>query len=162
MTGAAPRALESWRTGRCSRGGRWTHRLGALAEAFAFIQGWLCFAWWFRVSLGYESSRLTMKHTVPHDLGLEKAKQVAEAAIGAYKKKFPEYSPESRWASDTKADISFKVKGMSLKGGLEVSQSAIAMELDVPFLLKPFQGKALEVIEKEIRKWIGKAKDGKL
>ena len=56
-----------------------------------------------------------------------------------------------------KAEIAFKVKGMSLKGGVEVKDSSIDMELEVPFMLKPFQGKAVSVIEGEIKKWIGKA-----
>ena len=36
------------------------------------------------------------------------------------------------------------------------------MELDVPFLLKPFKGKALGVIEEEIKKWMAKAEAGEL
>ncbi len=103
-----------------------------------------------------------MKHSVSHDLGVERAKQVAQAAIDSYSRKFPEYAPEAKWMSDTSAVISFKVKGISLKGGLSVTSSTIDLDLDVPFLMRPFQGKAVEVIDKEMRKWIAKAKEGKL
>ena len=113
-------------------------------------------------SASLQSARKIMKHTVPHDLGLEQAKKVAQAALDAYSAKFPEYSPETKWVSDTKVQLSFKVKGVSLSGGVEVSATTIDLELNVPFLLKPFQGKAVEVIEREIQKWIGKAKEGKL
>jgi hypothetical protein len=54
------------------------------------------------------------------------------------------------------------VKGVSLKGSLEVSASDIALDLDVPFLLRPFKGQALKVIEDEIRQWIGTAKAGQI
>ena len=103
-----------------------------------------------------------MKHAVPHDLGVEKAKAVADAAFESYKKKLAKYNPESNWASDRRAQISFSVKGITLKGAVEVQEKSIDMELDVPFILRPFRGKALGLIESEIRKWIEKAKVGKI
>lgn len=103
-----------------------------------------------------------MKHSVPHDLGQEKAKQVAESALNSYAKKFAEYSPTTEWTSEDQARIGFSVKGISLKGKVAVTRSTIDLDLDVPFILKPFQGKALAVIEGEIKKWIGKAKEGRI
>jgi len=99
-----------------------------------------------------------MKHEVPHDLGQAKAKEVADNAFAAYQAKFADYSPKVNWKNDRMAEISFNVKGMTLSGNLEVSDRAIAIDLDVPFMLRPFKGKALEVIETEIRQWISRAK----
>jgi hypothetical protein len=45
---------------------------------------------------------------------------------------------------------------------LEVRPSSIDMELEVPFLLRVFQGQAVKLIEGEIKEWIGKAKQGQL
>ena len=103
-----------------------------------------------------------MKHAVPHDLGQAKAKAVADAAFDSYKKRLAKYSPQTEWVSDRRANISFSVKGISLRGALEVTDKSIDMELDVPFLLRPFQGKALGVIEQEIRQWVDKAKAGEV
>jgi hypothetical protein len=103
-----------------------------------------------------------MKHTVSHDLGEEKARQVADAAFAAYSARFAEYKPQAVWVRPNKAEISFTVKGLSLKGVMEVSATAIDMDLDVPFLLRPFKGTALGVIEKEIQTWVAKAKSGQL
>lgn len=103
-----------------------------------------------------------MKHAVPHDLGPERAKKVAEAALAAYAQKFAKYKPHAAWTSDTRANISFHVKGMSLNGALEVRPNSIEMDLDVPFLLRPFQSTAVSVIEGEIREWIAKAKAGEI
>jgi len=103
-----------------------------------------------------------MKHVVPHGLGLEKAKKVADAAFEAYKARFPQYKPTAKWVNDKRAEISFSVKGMELEGALEVDDKDIAMDLDVPFLLKPFKGKAIGVIEEEIKTWIQKAKAGEI
>jgi hypothetical protein len=99
-----------------------------------------------------------MKHTVPHDLGQERAKKVTESALSTYAEKFAKYSPKTSWASPSRANISFSVKGMSLSGAVEVKEKSIELELDVPFLLKPFQGQAISVIEGEIKAWLAKEK----
>jgi len=103
-----------------------------------------------------------MEHQVPHDLGLDKAKEVAKHALDSYAEKFAEYNPSASWSSDTKASISFKVKGVSLKGAVLVHERSIGMELDVPFWARPFKGKAISLIEKEIKLWIAKAKAGEI
>ncbi len=99
-----------------------------------------------------------MKHSVPHDLGQERAKKVAESALAAYSQKYANYSPKVSWRGPNQADISFKVKGMALSGSLEVLDKSIDLDIDVPFLLRPFKSQALGVIETEINEWIKKAK----
>lgn len=101
-------------------------------------------------------------HKVRHDLGVEKAKQVAEAAFDAYKAKYAEYEPAANWVSDTRANISFTIKGKSLNGTMQVNPNDIEMDLDVPFIFRPFKGKALSVIEAEIGKWVAKARAGEI
>src|SRR5690606_42149909 len=103
-----------------------------------------------------------MKHVVHHDLGQEKAKEVAQAAFSAYRERYAAYNPVANWTSDRHAQIAFSVKGMTLNGSIEVAPSTIELDLDVPFMLRPFKGQALSVIEQELNKWIGKAKTGQL
>jgi hypothetical protein len=99
-----------------------------------------------------------MKHSVSHDLGQERAKKVTESALSTYAEKFAQYSPKTIWTGPNRAEISFNVKGMSLSGTVDVKDKAIDLDLDVPFLLKPFQGKAISVIETEIKAWLAKEK----
>ncbi|MBI3203693.1 MAG: polyhydroxyalkanoic acid system family protein [Myxococcales bacterium] len=103
-----------------------------------------------------------MKHVVHHGLGLETAKKVADAAFASYQQRFSQYHPQARWVNDQRAEITFKVKGMALMGSLEVNERDIEMDLEVPFVLRPFKGKAIGLIEEEIKKWIDKAKSGQL
>lgn len=103
-----------------------------------------------------------MKHVVTHNLGQEKAKQVAQAAFNSYRERYSQYNPNANWVDDRRAEITFNVKGLKLEGTMQVNPNDIEMELDVPFLLKPFKGKALSVIEEEIKKWISKAKAGEV
>src|SRR5688572_21028777 len=103
-----------------------------------------------------------MKHSVAHDIGQEKAKKAAEAALAQYSQKFAKYSPKTQWVSENKANISFTIKGMSLSGVIEVLPTSIDMDLDVPFLFRPFKSQALNIIEGEIKDWIAKAKKGEV
>ncbi|HEY0464857.1 MAG TPA: polyhydroxyalkanoic acid system family protein [Polyangiaceae bacterium] len=99
-----------------------------------------------------------MKHSVTHDLGQERAKKVAESALATDSQKDANYHPQVTWKGPNQADISFKVKGLSLSGSLEVLDRSIDLDMDVPFLLRPFKSQALGVIEGEINDWIKKAK----
>ena len=59
------------------------------------------------------------------------------------------------------ADVSLVGLGdLGLSGTVEVRDKSIDMDLDVPFLLKPFQGQAISVIEGEIKSWLSKEKAG--
>ncbi|MBK6519615.1 MAG: polyhydroxyalkanoic acid system family protein [Polyangiaceae bacterium] len=101
-----------------------------------------------------------MEHRVPHDLGRDLGKRATTAAFAAYAAKYAEYKPRMTWTSDYAADAAFTVKGMDLKGSIVVHEREVTLDLSVPLLLRPFKSKALEVIEREIRVWIDKAKKG--
>lgn len=103
-----------------------------------------------------------MKHTVSHSLGLDMARKVAKAAMDSYAQRYSEYKPITHWKNEDSADIGFTIKGISLKGAVQVTADSIELDLDVPFMLRPFKGTALAVIEAEIRKWISKAEKGEI
>jgi len=114
------------------------------------------------IASGQVNAKVTMKHSVSHSLGRETARKVARSAFDAYSKRFSEFSPNTVWRGDDAADISFSVKGFTLKGAVEVTDSSIELDMDVPFILRPFQNKAVTVIEREIKEWISKAESGAL
>lgn len=103
-----------------------------------------------------------MKHSVPHDLSLETAKKAATAALEAYSARFAEYNPTISWINDYLAEVEFKIKGVGLKGSFAITPSSIDMDMSIPFILRMFQQKAVDVVESEINKWIGKARAGEL
>ena len=99
-----------------------------------------------------------MKHSVPHDLGQEGAKKVAESALSTYAHKYANYNAKVTWTNPNRAELSFKVKGMSISGTVEVLERSIDLDIEVPFMLRPFKSQALNVIDGEINEWIKKAK----
>ncbi|HMJ55116.1 MAG TPA: polyhydroxyalkanoic acid system family protein [Polyangiaceae bacterium] len=103
-----------------------------------------------------------MKHQIAHDLDSTLAKEAAVRAFEAYQKRFAGFHPTMQWDGDNTARIGFSVKGVKLQGSIDILPRAIELDLDVPFLFRPFKGKALEVIEKEVRNWLTKAKNGEL
>lgn len=103
-----------------------------------------------------------MKHRVPHDLDTPLAKKATNAALQAYAERFSEYSPKVHWKNDTCAEVSFQAKGITLKGLFELGPGCVEMDMEVPLLLRAFRKRAIEVIDAEIREWVGRAKTGEL
>ncbi len=103
-----------------------------------------------------------MKHKVHHGLDRELARKATHQAAESYKERFAKYNPQVNWVTDDKANVSFSAKGVGLDGSLEVTDDDVLIDLDVPFILKPFKKKAVSIIEAEINKWVAKAKNGDL
>jgi len=103
-----------------------------------------------------------MKHQIAHDLDEKLAKEAAVRAFESYQKRFAEYDPKVDWVNERDARIQFSVKGMKLQGTMGILPRAIELDLDVPFLLRPFKSTALGVIEREVQIWLDKAKRGEL
>ncbi len=103
-----------------------------------------------------------MKHVVPHSLDQATARKAADGAFQAYSEKYAKYDPRVTWTSDEHANVAFRVKGMHLGGTIDLEPGRIALDLEVPLLLRVFKKQAIEVIEREIRVWIDKAKAGAL
>lgn len=103
-----------------------------------------------------------MKHAVPHSLGKTQAISVAKKAFDSYVARFSQYGAQVNWTSDDRANIGFNVKGVSLKGSVAVEEKDIQIDMDVPFLLRPFKDLALGKVEEEIKDWIGKAQRNEL
>ncbi len=103
-----------------------------------------------------------MKHSITHGLSHEMARKVTQKALDSYRAKFSEYSPQGRWLSDDRAEVSFTVLGNTLKGAVDVLPDRVDLELKVPFMWRIFRGQAIKVIEGEINEWIAKARQGEL
>jgi hypothetical protein len=101
-----------------------------------------------------------LEHEIRHDLDPAQAQQVARRALDSYSERFSAYKPEVQWRNDAEAEVAFTVKGMRLEGGLKVEPDRILLNLDVPFVLRPFKRRAFGVIEREVRDWLAKAKAG--
>lgn len=103
-----------------------------------------------------------MKHTIEHDLDPATAKKVTDRAFAEYANRYPDYQPKLVWSNDRRADLSMNAKGVTLSGVMAIEEKSISLDLDVPFLLRPFKSKAIEVIDREVKVWIEKARAGQI
>ncbi|MFT5992799.1 MAG: hypothetical protein ACJA1R_001673 [Flavobacteriales bacterium] len=103
-----------------------------------------------------------MKHKIPHRLDPPKARAATDKAFDAYRERFSDFNPTATWTTDDRAEIAFSAKGITLSGAVELKPDVIELELEVPFLFRPFKNKALSIIEEQIQHWIGKAEAGEL
>jgi hypothetical protein len=103
-----------------------------------------------------------VKHDIRHDLDMDTAKLAARKAVEAYGERFADYDFRSRWVDDTLVELSFAVAGKRLDGNMRVRSDALALSLDVPFVFRVFKNRAIDIIEREARKWIDRARNGEL
>lgn len=103
-----------------------------------------------------------MKHEIHHGLSPEQARTVVDKAMEAYAARFAEYNPEFHWKTENQGRLGFKAKGVSVAGDIEIDGPKILVDLEVPFILRIFKGKAIEVIDREVRTWVEKARAGEI
>ena len=104
-----------------------------------------------------------MQHIIKHDLSPELAKKAANKAAEYYTEKWAKYDAKTTWTSDSHADITFHVKGVSVAATVDMEPGQVIIDMNkVPLLLRPFKNMALDVVHKTMEKWIVRAKNGEL
>lgn len=103
-----------------------------------------------------------MKKTIDTGLNVPDSKRALTGAMNAYKERFAEYDPRFNWVSDTRGEFGFKAKGIEIGGSLEVRDKAVDVDMEVPFLFRIFQGKAMDVIREQVDLWVAKVKAGEV
>ena len=103
-----------------------------------------------------------MRHNIAHQLDLVTARAAARKAVESYGQRFKEYAFTASWVREDRVELGFTVAGRRLEGAMEVLPSRLELELDVPFIFRPFSGKAISIIEREAITWLERAKTGEL
>ncbi len=103
-----------------------------------------------------------MKQTIAHDLSTDLARQAANAALAHFQQRFPASQITPQWLSADEAIIVFSLRGFHLKPRIRLRPGAIDVEMDIPFLARPFEARARARIERELALWIDKARRGEL
>lgn len=101
-----------------------------------------------------------MKHTIKHDLNPDMARRATQSAFENYAARFDQYNPKADWVTESHAKVSFSAKGITLRGDFVLRPGEIEIQLDVPFILKPFSKRAVTIVEEEVQEWVEKARRG--
>lgn len=103
-----------------------------------------------------------MKHQIHHGLELDLARRVIDKAMEGYSARFSDYNPTYTWHSETQGQVAFRARGVTVQGDIEIVGLQVHVDLEVPFILRIFKSKALQVIEDEVKAWVVKAENGEL
>src|SRR6188474_3429013 len=103
-----------------------------------------------------------MQHVFRHDLEPAVARRAAGSALASYEKRYARYHPEVVWESDTVVRCSFVARGFRLRATVELLPGAARVDMQVPLILRPFRVLAIARVERELRGWCERAKNGEL
>ncbi len=103
-----------------------------------------------------------MKHRIHHGLEPELARKATQHALESYKKDLAQFSPEITWTTPDTARVVFAVMGKTLEGNISVLETDVQLDLSVPFMMRPFLGQAVAMVDKEVSAWVAKARNGEL
>ena len=104
----------------------------------------------------------SLKQTISHDLAPDLARQAASAALAHFQARFPSSHITPQWLGADEAIVALSIKGFHLKPRIRLRAGAIDVEIDIPFLARPFEARARARIERELAVWIDKARRGDL
>lgn len=103
-----------------------------------------------------------IKHEIHHGLELPLAKKALDKAMEAYSARFSDYSPYFRWTDERNAELGFSARGVKVQGDMEIRGEKVLVDIEVPFILKVFKGRAMQVIEDQVNEWVERARNGEL
>jgi hypothetical protein len=109
-----------------------------------------------------QESAFAMKHTIETGLELADSKRAIDKAMQAYSERFAEYSPRFSWKTANAADFGFTAKGVDIAGTMLVHDHKVDVEMNVPFLFRIFQGRAMAVVTEQVELWVGRVKRGEV
>lgn len=98
-----------------------------------------------------------MRQTVPHSLAPGEARELIERALETYRRHYPEHSIESEWGDVETARVGFHVTGRRIDGTIRICADCYEVDVDLPWILRPFGGRIAGAIEEELRRWVAHA-----
>ena len=95
-----------------------------------------------------------MKHTVPHDLEQERAKEMVDKLIETYGEHYKDYDLSANWKDDQTAEVAMCVQGKDVKGTIKIAPDCFDLDFDMPWMFRPFGGMIRRTVDDEVERWI--------
>ena len=92
-----------------------------------------------------------MRVSKKHNTTKKAARNLVDRELSVLLSHFGESISNARntWRGDT-MDFSFRARGFNFKGTLEIDDTELILNIGIPFLLRPFEGKIREEMEREL------------
>jgi hypothetical protein len=91
-----------------------------------------------------------MRIAVPHKTTRARARKIVEERLHNLQKQYGGHANDvdHQWQGDT-LHASFKAKGMSVKGTLEITDTDLIIDGKIPLLARPFESRIRSTVERE-------------
>jgi hypothetical protein len=92
-----------------------------------------------------------MRVSLPHDLGREEVRRRLHERHGEIAQFFPPgmASLDTSWQGEDRMDMAITIVGQQLKGGIEIHDKSVTIELDLPLALSFLRGTIERAMKKE-------------
>ncbi|MEM9693332.1 MAG: polyhydroxyalkanoic acid system family protein [Myxococcota bacterium] len=95
-----------------------------------------------------------MRYTVEHELPLADVRARAELAFAAYRVRYGRLKPEFAWQSEHRATARCRLRGIEVRGELELEPGSIVVSVALPGLLRRLEGRAASLLGRETEAWL--------
>jgi hypothetical protein len=99
-----------------------------------------------------------MRHRFAHGSDRDTVVRAAKRAFDVYRHRYPAYDLRMEWTAPYDARVTLRAKGIDLRCAVSIRADDIETDLDVPFLFRIFQRRAVVIIEREARAFIAQEK----
>ena len=99
-----------------------------------------------------------MRIAVPHNTTRDNAKKIVEQRLEELQRQYGHYASdlEKKWNGDH-LDFSFKAKGFTGKGTLEITDTDVIVDGKLPLIAKPFEPRIRSSVEREAEQMFRRA-----
>jgi hypothetical protein len=94
------------------------------------------------------------RHVFTHSLDDAGAHALIDEAFAHYAGRYPAANLQLNWQSQSHAELHGVARGLKLRAKIELQVGHCLLDVDVPFLLRPFQDVAQRAIEREVKRWL--------
>ena len=94
------------------------------------------------------------RHVFVHTLSPAAARALIDEAFAHYAARYPVANLQLTWHSEQHAELGGLARGLKLRAKIELTPGQCLLDVDVPFVLRPFQDVAKRAIEREVGRWL--------
>lgn len=97
------------------------------------------------------------RHVFSHPLDEAGARALIGQAFAHYAERYPAAKLQLQWTSERQAELQGMARGLTMRAHIELQESRCVLDVEVPFVLRPFKDLAQRAIEREVKRWLERA-----
>ena len=95
----------------------------------------------------------TVNYSMRHALTDDAIRALVVEAFSTYRQRYARLGPVLRWHEDGSAEVAVTLRGVGLRGRLQLRDGEVQVSVPLPRLLRPLEGRARALIDRELSRW---------